>query len=124
MLKRATNSQAALLRRKAVHQLTSQGISVPFRALLGVSLPSGSCITTKQDEIESVCQEIRQAVGKTRLLQRQDDNQDQEHDHQWCLEDFQLGKPIAEGCAAMVYSAKIKKMHAYEYNFPLAINDV
>ena len=32
-----------------------------------------------------------------------------------------LGKPIAKGCAAVVYSAKMKNMQASENNFPLAI---
>ena len=94
VLKRVTNSQAALLRRKAVHQLTSQGNSAPFLALVGVSLASGAGIITKEDEIESVCYEIRQAVGKTRLLQVQEEEVEthQHEKHKWRLEDFELGE--------------------------------
>ena len=94
VLKRVTNSQAAVLRRKAVHQLTSQGNSAPFLALVGVSLASGAGIITKEDEIESVCYEIRQAVGKTRLLQVKDEEEDslQHEEHKWRLEDFELGE--------------------------------
>ena len=94
VLKRVTNSQAAVLRRKAVHQLTSQGNSAPFLALVGVSLASGAGIITKEDEIESVCYEIRQAVGKTRLLQVKDEEEDslQYEEHKWRLEDFELGE--------------------------------
>jgi len=121
VLKRVTNSQAAVLRRKAVHQLTSQGNSAPFLALVGVSLASGAGIITKEDEIESVCYEIRQAVGKTRLLQVKDEEEDslQHEEHKWRLEDFELGKPIAKGCAAVVYCARLRKERSPE--FPFAI---
>ena len=82
-----------MLRRRAVHQLTSQGNSAPFLALVGVSLASGSGIITKEDEIESVCYEIRQAVGKTRLLKSEEEVvETQNREHQWCLQDFELGR--------------------------------
>jgi len=127
VLKRVTNSQAAVLRRKAVHQLTSQGNSAPFLALVGVSLASGAGIITKEDEIESVCYEIRQAVGKTRLLQVKEDGEEtQQGEHSWCLRDFELGKPIAKGCAAVVFTARMKREYPSEGNddqqeFPFAI---
>lgn len=35
------------------------GDSVPFFALVGVSLASGTGILTKEDELEGVCWEIR-----------------------------------------------------------------
>jgi len=114
VLKRVTNSQAALLRRRAFHQLTNQGNSAPFLALVGVSLASGSGIITKEDEIESICYEIRQTVGKTRLLETPNTiNQIKEPEQnitnkQWSLADFTFGKPIAKGCAAVVYSAKMR----------------
>jgi len=113
VLKRVTNSQAAILRRRAANQLTICGNSAPFLALVGVSLASGSGIITKEDEIESICYEIRQTVGKTRLLhssvQSQEDKQakDSEEKHMWSLADFQLGKSIEKGCSAVVYSARI-----------------
>ena len=75
-----------------MHQLTSQGNSAPFLALVGVSLASGSGIITKEDEIESVCYEIRQAVGKTRLLQPGETDTDSSKEHQWSLQDFELGE--------------------------------
>lgn len=135
VLKRITNSQAASLRRRAVQQLTSQGNSAPFLALVGVSLASGSGIITKEDEIEQLCFEIKQAVSKTSLL-RHTEAREGEGQHVWCLQDFHIGKPIAKGCAAVVYSARLKegdkegdregegeegeKMHEEE-DFPLAI---
>jgi len=124
VLKRVTNSQAAILRRRAAHQLTCLGNSAPFLALVGVSLASGSGIITKEDEIESVCYEIRQTVSKTRLIHapptedddvddvgtKEDDRrrrQTADDDHVMCLADFDLGRPIAKGCSAVVYSAKL-----------------
>jgi len=123
VLNRVTNSQAASLRRKAADQLTTQGNSAPFLALLGVSLASGSGIITKEDEIESVCCEIRQTVGKTRLLQcREEKTSNHNKHHQWSLEDFELGTAIAKGCAAVVYSAKLRteeRCQTSEYPFAI-----
>ena len=67
ILRRATNTQAAALRRRAAQQLFSGHSSAPFLALLGVSLASGTGIVTKEDEVECVCGEIRQAAGRVRL---------------------------------------------------------
>ena len=66
ILRRVTNTQAAALRRRAARQLSS-GQSAPFLALLGVSLASGTGMVTKEDEVECVCGEIRQAAAKVRL---------------------------------------------------------
>lgn len=118
VLRRVTNSQAAILRRKAAHQLNSLGNSAPFLALVGVSLASGSGILTKEDEIEGVCSEIRQAVGRTSLLLSNLEvknriaaaaEEDVENNYDFSLSDFDLGKPIAKGCSAVVYTAKLKK---------------
>lgn len=38
------------------------GDSVPFFALVGVSLASGTGILTKEDELEGVCWEIRVSI--------------------------------------------------------------
>ena len=66
ILRRVTNTQAAALRRRAAKELSS-GHSAPFLALLGVSLASGTGMVTKEDEVECVCGEIRQAAGKVQL---------------------------------------------------------
>ena len=123
VLKRVTNSQAATLRRRAVQQLTSHGNSAPFLSLLGVSLAPGSGLITKEDEIESVCYEIRQAVSRTRLVQSQAHETESET-HNWSLENFELGKPIAKGCAAVVFSARNRNdtcSSSSTSKFPLAI---
>ena len=68
----------------------------------------GSGIITKEHEIEQLCWEMRQAVARTRLLGKVSE-QEQENKKCWSLDDFQLGQPIAKGCAAVVYSAKLKE---------------
>ena len=95
VLRRVTNSQASQPRRKAFDQLICEGNSAPFLSLLGVSLASGSGIVTKEDEIESICFEIRQAISKTRLVS--DDSVEEENDgYSWSLQDFDLGQPIVQ----------------------------
>jgi len=121
VLKRVTNSQAAILRRRAAHQLSSLGNSAPFLALVGVSLASGAGIITKEDELESVCYEIRQTVAKTGFLhssfdveqecgnvdEKSGDATNIKKDHVWSLADFKVGKHIAKGCSAVVFSARL-----------------
>jgi len=114
LLRKVSNHQAVELRRKAFDQLTINGNSAPFLALVGVSLASGTGIITKEDEIESICCEIRHAVSRTGLVPDTDLNS-----HQWSLKDFKLGKPLAQGCSAVVISARSR--NSEEDTFPLAI---
>ena len=102
-------------------QLLSEGNSAPFFALLGVSLASGSGIISKEQEVEQICWEIRQAVSNTRLVRSQELTTVSE-EHDWSLEDFQLGQPIAKGCAAVIYSARCAgDTEGNTDHFPLAI---
>ena len=41
--------------------------------------------------------------------------------HQWSLQDFQLGRPLAQGCSAVVISARAKNSDEKDQTFPLAI---
>jgi len=112
VLGRVSNSQAAVVRRKAVHQLTTLGDPGPFLALVGISLASGSGIITKEHEIEQLCWEMRQAVARTRLLGQGSAEKDGGGEGKkkcWNIEDFELDQPIAKGCAAVVYSARVKE---------------
>ena len=77
ILRRVTNTQAAALRRRAAKEL-SCGRSGNFLALLGVSLASGTGMVTKEDEVECVCGEIRQAAGKVRLSSNSGAEEDQQ----------------------------------------------
>jgi len=121
VLKRVTNSQAANLRRRAAKYLTGDGNPASFLALVGVSLASGTGIMTKEDEIEGVCQEIRQAVSKTSLLTSKKD--EKEETRNWCLEDFVLGEALAKGCSAVVYTARrcqpVDSQQSDEYNLAI-----
>ncbi|XP_015108858.1 serine/threonine-protein kinase PINK1, mitochondrial [Diachasma alloeum] len=111
ILKRVTNSLAADLRRRAARRLL-YGDSAPFFALVGVSLASGTGILTKEDELEGVCWEIREAVSK---LQWTKPHNDRNYESTSTTEDspslknFVIGPPIAKGCSAVVYAAKFKE---------------
>ncbi|XP_065352449.1 serine/threonine-protein kinase Pink1, mitochondrial [Cloeon dipterum] len=104
VLSRVTHSVAADLRRKVTRQLLF-GDSRPFFALVGVSLASGTGIITKDDQLEAVCWEIRDAVNRSKNLRsNQLFNED--------LPDIGLAnlefgpEPLAKGCSAVVYPAR------------------
>ena len=108
ILKRVTNSLAGDLRRRAASRLVF-GDSAPFFALVGVSLASGTGILTKDDELEGVCWEIREAVSKIRWNTPQDDKNYQIspiNENAVSLRDFVIGPIIAKGCSAAVYAAR------------------
>lgn len=107
ILKRVTNSLAADLRRRAASRLVF-GDSAPFFALVGVSLASGTGILTKDDELEGVCWEIREAVSKLRWNAPQNDKnyETMPVNENVSLRDFAIGPIIAKGCSAAVYAAR------------------
>lgn len=110
ILKRVTNSLAADLRRRAASRLLF-GDSRPFFALVGVSLASGTGILTKEDELEGVCWEIREAVSKLQWNKPQNDQNYETtlvEDESKNLQDFVIGPVIAKGCSAVVHAARLK----------------
>ncbi|XP_044751034.1 serine/threonine-protein kinase Pink1, mitochondrial [Coccinella septempunctata] len=108
VLNRVTNSLAADLRKKAAKRILF-GDSAPFFALVGVSLASGTGIITKEEELEGVCWEIREAISKIKWFYH-DVNIDevQTEDNPITLKDLTCGKPIAQGANAVVYACKLK----------------
>ena len=52
---------------------------------------------------------MRQAVARTRLLGQEAAEEEGGKKKCWTIEDFELGQPIAKGCAAVVYSARVKE---------------
>ncbi|XP_047101200.1 serine/threonine-protein kinase Pink1, mitochondrial [Schistocerca piceifrons] len=114
VLRRVTNSQSAELRERATKRLL-YGDSAPFFALVGVSLASGTGILTKDDELEGVCWEIREAVSKLQwsISQLQSGcHPKADLDASECvsgLKDLDVGPMIAKGCSAVVYAAKLKE---------------
>ncbi|XP_034944252.1 serine/threonine-protein kinase PINK1, mitochondrial [Chelonus insularis] len=111
ILRRVTNSLAGDLRRKAASRLLG-GDSAPFFALVGVSLASGTGILTKDEELEGVCWEIREAVSKLQWMKPQNDQNYETNEVEKetvSLKDLVVGPPIAKGCSAVVYAARIKE---------------
>ncbi|KAL3280758.1 hypothetical protein HHI36_003993 [Cryptolaemus montrouzieri] len=109
VLNRVTNSLAADLRKRAAKRIL-YGDSAPFFALVGVSLASGTGIITKEEELEGVCWEIREAISKMKWNYH-DVNIDevQSEDNPITLKDLSFGKAIAKGSNAVVYEAKLKE---------------
>ncbi|XP_029034979.1 serine/threonine-protein kinase Pink1, mitochondrial [Osmia bicornis bicornis] len=116
ILKRVTNSLAADLRRRAASRLAF-GDSAPFFALVGVSLASGTGILTKDDELEGVCWEIRDAISKLQWnTPLNDKNYETIKDEEKviALKDFVIGPAIAKGCSAVVYATRFKDESALD----------
>ena len=86
------------------------GESVSFhRKISKISLASGSGILTKEDEIECVCKEVRNAarkVGQKSVEENEGTNFGNQH---WSLNDFNIGPVISKGCSAVVYAANCLK---------------
>lgn len=111
VLRRVTNSLSADLRKRATKRLLF-GDSAPFFALVGVSLASGTGILTKDDELEGVCWEIREAVSKLQWNFAKTDyaeNRVDEEEEPVGLKALVLGPVIAKGCSAVVYAARKKE---------------
>ncbi|CAG9855902.1 unnamed protein product [Phyllotreta striolata] len=109
VLNRVTNSLAADLRKKAARRIL-YGDSGPFFALVGVSLASGTGILTKEEELEGVCWEIREAISKIKWHYYDVDvDQSRFEDSSVTLDDLSFGKPLAKGANAVVYEAKFKQ---------------
>lgn len=107
VLNRVTNSLAAELRRKAARRMLF-GDSGPFFALVGVSLASGTGILTKDDELEGICLEIRDAVSKIKWNSTGLDVDESRFENEpVTLSDLELSRPIAKGCSAVVYAARL-----------------
>jgi PTEN induced putative kinase 1 len=119
VLNRVTNSLSAELRKKATRRILF-GDSGPFFALVGVSLASGTGILTKEEELEGVCWEIREAISKIKW-QYHDIDESRFESNPITLNDLSLGKPIAKGTNGVVYSAKVKDEDDGVKDFPFAL---
>lgn len=72
---------------------------------MGVSLASGTGILTKEEELEGVCWEIREAISKIKWHFHEFDT---DFTEPTTLNDLTLGKPLDKGTNGVVYAAKIK----------------
>lgn len=80
---------------------------MPFFSLVGCSLASGAGVLSKEDELEGICWEIREAVS-TYQGKLQDKIVDKNIGADLRLENLEIGPPIAKGCNAVVYAAAFK----------------
>lgn len=106
ILNRVTTTYSADLRIQATKKLF-YGDSAPFFALIGVSLASGAGVLTKEDELEGVCWEIREAATRVQQSWNKEDISET-LDDDFDIDHLEVGPPIAKGCAAVVYAAAFK----------------
>lgn len=106
VLNRVTAPYSEELRNQATKKLF-YGDSAPFFALIGVSLASGAGVLTKEDELEGVCLEIREAASRLQNSWNYSDVS-KVMDPDFSIEKLDVGPPIAKGCAAVVYAASFK----------------
>ncbi|XP_013107959.2 serine/threonine-protein kinase Pink1, mitochondrial [Stomoxys calcitrans] len=106
ILNRVTTTYSAELRTQATKKLF-YGDSAPFFALIGVSLASGAGVLTKEDELEGVCWEIREAANRLQNSWNYDEVSDT-LDTSFSIDKLSIGPAIAKGCAAVVYAAAFK----------------
>jgi len=115
-------------RRRATKRLV-YGESAPFFALVGVTLVSGSQqgLVTKEDELEALCCDIREAITRAGLLLDPEfwvnqklsngegkrstsvktfDEINEEISHAYSFNDLELGPYIDKGCNAVIYAAR------------------
>ena len=86
------------------------GESVRFhRKISNISLASGSGILTKEDEIECVCKEVRNAARKVGQKSAEENEGTNFGNQHWSLNDFNIGPVISKGCSAVVYAANCLK---------------
>lgn len=106
-------------KRRATKRLVF-GETAPYFALVGVTLVSGSQqgLVTKEDELESVCCNIREAISRAGWLHdpeywqhhkafvEEEYFEEQQRQHVYSLSDFKLGSVIDKGCNAVIYAAQ------------------
>ncbi|XP_075211736.1 PTEN-induced putative kinase 1 [Lycorma delicatula] len=118
VLKRVTNSLNTELRQRTTRQLL-YGNSAPFFALVGVSLASGTGILTKEDELEGVCWEIREAISHMQVKTAAAEYDDFISE-EVSVNDFEVGPAIAKGSNAVVYAAR-KKLYKDDTNNTMTV---
>lgn len=107
ILSRVTTGYSEELRKRATRKLF-YGDSAPFFALVGVSLATGSGVLSKEDELEGVCWEIREAAGRLQAAWNHDEISETLNSN-FNIDQLDVGPPIAKGCAAVVYAASFKQ---------------
>lgn len=112
ILSRVTTNYSEELRQRATRKLF-YGDSAPFFALIGVSLATGSGVLSKEDELEGVCWEIREAASRLQDAWNRDEISETLNSN-FNIDQLDVGPPIAKGCAAVVYAANFKEKSEQE----------
>lgn len=107
VLSRVTSPKSSALRTEATKRFAF-GDSLPFFSLVGCSLASGNGFITKEDELESICCEIREAVGKYQSKLEDKVIESRPIKEDLSLGDLNIGPMISKGCSAAVYCASFK----------------
>lgn len=105
VLNRVTSSLAAKLRKEAAKRMLF-GDSGHFFALVGVSLASGAGILTKEEELEGVCWEIREAVSKIKW-HYQNTEVIVNSEEAIGVKNLDFGSVLGKGANAVVYTARL-----------------
>lgn len=121
ILNRVTTTYSSELRTQATKKLF-YGDSAPFFALIGVSLASGAGVLTKEDELEGVCWEIREAANRLQNAWNYDEISDT-LDSSFSIDKLSIGPAIAKGCAAVVYAAAMKNQSSSMETAGETLND-
>ncbi|EDW86407.2 uncharacterized protein Dwil_GK17835, isoform C [Drosophila willistoni] len=111
ILNRVTTNYSEDLRQRATRKLF-YGDSAPFFALIGVSLASGAGVLSKDDELEGVCWEIREAASRLQSNWSRDEISENLNSN-FTVDNLDVGPAIAKGCAAVVYAANFKREEGY-----------
>ncbi|KAH8397480.1 hypothetical protein KR222_007727 [Zaprionus bogoriensis] len=121
ILSRVTTSYSEELRQRATRKLF-YGDSAPFFALIGVSLATGSGVLSKEDELEGVCWEIREAASRLQAAWNHDEVSETLSSN-FNIDQLDVGPPIAKGCAAVVYAANFKQKSQADAMPPSSADD-
>lgn len=114
ILRRVTNPVSSDLRKRTTKQLF-YGNSTPFFAFVGISLASGSIIS-KEDELDGLCWEIREAVERMEGSVSEAESDLFESGENAELNGFVIGPLIGKGANAAVYAARKAEQAERESN--------
>ncbi|XP_064461289.1 serine/threonine-protein kinase Pink1, mitochondrial-like [Ornithodoros turicata] len=104
------DSQAAQLRKERARQLFAGARKVaPMLGLCGVCLVKEPSLLSREDQLEGVCQDIRDLLGS---FPREKSESFLHKKQQVKMEDLEIGKPLGKGCNAVVYGARWKSSGA------------
>ncbi|OQR77425.1 serine/threonine-protein kinase PINK1, partial [Tropilaelaps mercedesae] len=103
------DTPAATLSRQSIQRVLALRQCVPLLGFVGVCLVDKPTVITPDEELEGVCVEIRRIFDKINFDIYNREALPVAADKAVNLSNFELGDPIAKGCNAAVYSAKLRQ---------------